>query len=1285
MSMTVTLNPKGLFTNYNALSQVESGSLLRANNIVIDEKGIAKSRRGIKYYSDLFSDTTQRAKQLLEYKDKLLVHVKNKISLDNGAGVFSDLSGIIYSASDTARIKSVEYKGNLYLTTDKGIKKISAASSSELTASSVIQKAGAPISYGMSVELVKNSSGILDANKHTAYRVTWGIKDESKLTIEGVPSYFVEASNPTAFSKFAVNCTLYIPTDVTTSHFFRLYRCETRDVGDALSTEYNLIKEGTPTTVEITQGYVEYFDTISEDVRLAGLPLYTNPYSGEGETASNYAPPFATDIAKYQNHVFYANTRLNHIKTISLNSLANFKSANTNFIIKSDKPATQAIYKLTSGSTKVQIDPDYDIKNIRVGMDIGGTGIPSSTRVVAYDYFNKEITISNAATLTTPGYNASLSFAYERIYTFMGQKEISQVIIPGSNTYFTNGDYFLLNSANNERRYYIIYKVNGTTLIPNNLETFGRIPVVVDISLATTAALVAKATSDVINALEDFTASIDPVTTNKIYISTIKNGQADATADSVFVDTHSLDITTTASSYTIKPTITALFSTTLDSNIIIPSDLSIIDKLNVGGSISGSGILAGSTIQAIYPTSFAISSNATATQFNSVFRVTSFYGLQVNRTKIYSSVFTGGYATVNTINSASDTVIVDKPASSAVTNYTTTYENSFITGNTFSTLQQGLGEELYNRYVLLEDSTNTAVDAYDLTLRSLVDCINNDPLSFVTASYLGNKQIALMAKDIDDVWFVTYTSDLPTAQNWSPALSSTSNYSDATKNSHALYFSKQDQPESVPLLNNFMVGGKDEPILRIIPLRESLFIFKTDGIYRLSGYDKNSFSVVLFDSTAILKAPDSASVLRNQVYFFGSQGVARVSEGGVEKLSNPIDDKLIPMITTCPKLDSLTFSVAYETDQSYLLWTALDNNNTIAQVCYRYNLYTDSWVEWKIPKTCAILKSSEDKLFFGSGAAAVVEIERKDFGRFDYADREIQITLPSTSVSGNILKPSGASQIEAGDMLYQLQGVTISQYNQVIKMLASDPSFPENVFLSYEAKSGDSMHVKVTSLCAYLNTLDDSGWIDSHGNTSYVPPELTTVNAILESWLLIIDRLNESREFFYSNYPSYNRLTPVEARVLSRNLNNNAIELEFEYPFVEGDMLLYKAITTDIEFVPQAANDPSSLKQFQACQMIFKLRNFTSAYLGFNSDLSSDFEYVYFEPHSSGIWGGFDWGNNVIWGGEGDKAPLRTYIPAKKQRCRFIGARFKHTGALENFQLYGISLSYNLTSDRAYR
>jgi hypothetical protein len=259
--------------------------------------------------------------------------------------------------------------------------------------------------------------------------------------------------------------------------------------------------------------------------------------------------------------------------------------------------------------------------------------------------------------------------------------------------------------------------------------------------------------------------------------------------------------------------------------------------------------------------------------------------------------------------------------------------------------------------------------------------------------------------------------------SWSPDLPTSGTTESSTNDAYAngLYFSKQNQPEAVPLTQFFTVGSKDKDILRIVPLRDSLFILKEDGIYRLTGENASSFSVSLLDSSTKLIGPETAAVLNNQIFCLSDQGVVTVSETGVSVISRPIEQDILALLTTSlSAVQSYSFGVSYETDRKYLLWTISTSSDTYATQCYVYNTFTNTWVRWELEKRCGVVSPVDDKLYLGEVGSKYVNKERKTRTYTDQVDYLSTLTISSVSVDYLTLTlSSGVDTISAGDVLYQ--------------------------------------------------------------------------------------------------------------------------------------------------------------------------------------------------------------------------------------------------------------------------
>jgi len=160
-------------------------------------------------------------------------------------------------------------------------------------------------------------------------------------------------------------------------------------------------------------------------------------------------------------------------------------------------------------------------------------------------------------------------------------------------------------------------------------------------------------------------------------------------------------------------------------------------------------------------------------------------------------------------------------------------------------------------------------------------------------------------------------------------------------------------------------------------------------------------------------------------------------------------------------------------------------------------------------------------------------MERKNFNRFDYADRDIALSLASSSISGDRIKPSSFTAVDVDDVITQTQYVTIYQFNQLLRKLDLDNgmnsySFLENIALA----QGDNLSSRVESLVIQLNITDPSTFTDSEGNSAYVFSGATEFEALQTDFNNLVTRLNESEVPFFNNYIKSTRFTLHEAIVI---------------------------------------------------------------------------------------------------------------------------------------------------------
>jgi len=267
----------------------------------------------------------------------------------------------------------------------------------------------------------------------------------------------------------------------------------------------------------------------------------------------------------------------------------------------------------------------------------------------------------------------------------------------------------------------------------------------------------------------------------------------------------------------------------------------------------------------------------------------------------------------------------------------------------------------------------------EVTAKSLVAAINYPQAAAPSpyyARYLSGAddvpgQILIEARDVDAAAF-TVSSDATNANTWTPDL-----YSGKTATSsddyapNKLAWSKQFQTDSVPLTNVHPgIGSARAEALRILPTRDSLFILKEDGVYRLTGTTAETFSIEDFDTSIQVIAPKAACVLDNMIFCLTSDGPAIVSDLGVDKtFGNPILKELKDLRgRTSAKVahfNANTWAVAH--DKRFILSVGyLDDSSNPQTKLYVFNTRTKTWVTWSKKLTCAETSPVDGLLYAGS-------------------------------------------------------------------------------------------------------------------------------------------------------------------------------------------------------------------------------------------------------------------------------------------------------------------------------
>ena len=232
-----------------------------------------------------------------------------------------------------------------------------------------------------------------------------------------------------------------------------------------------------------------------------------------------------------------------------------------------------------------------------------------------------------------------------------------------------------------------------------------------------------------------------------------------------------------------------------------------------------------------------------------------------------------------------------------------------------------------------------------------------------------------------------------------------------------VFESKVNQPEAVPGLSYSDLGSKAGNLLRLAAMRDSVFAFKEDGLYRgVDAGDRTDWQ--LFDPTVILIANDSVATLGNMLYALTTQGVVAISDTGVEIVSRPIERTLLELdAADTTNFRQATYAVAYESERLYRLHTITDSGDTTATQCYVYCAMTGAWTLETRGTKHAVVHASDNKLY--TLEATAVRQERKAFTTWDYLDPSISVTISSVSASAHTVTLASATGVAVGDVLNQ--------------------------------------------------------------------------------------------------------------------------------------------------------------------------------------------------------------------------------------------------------------------------
>jgi hypothetical protein len=557
--------------------------------------------------------------------------------------------------------------------------------------------------------------------------------------------------------------------------------------------------------------------------------------------------------------------------------------------------------------------------------------------------------------------------------------------------------------------------------------------------------------------------------------------------------------------------------------------------------------------------------------------------------------------------------------------------------------------QVYSQGTPAQNIANTAL--------SLIKVINRQTSQVGTpqvyAQYISQTnslpgEILIEARDYTGALFFAEADSKSTGEAFIPALpgpGGTTVFSKNEENKNNLAYSKYGLPEAFALGNQQPIGNSRSETIRIVPLRDSLFILKEDGVFRVTGEDPESFRSSIFDNTLALAAPESVAKLENTIFALSREGIVAITDSRSENISRPIENLVLDIFEKSEeKTKTLTFGFTYDSDKKYILFTIKNTFDETATQAFVYNALTNTWTTWELSRTCGVVLEDESLIYLGRSDRNTFKVERKDRNYKDYMDNDFSVNIET--ITGVITSGSNEVSLILPDTTHLTAGMIVEGTGipNGTKILTIDDSFTITLNKAATVTGLIELSFQNNTLLRLTNTFT------------------TAIGDVI-----------------YQNDGRFSIIIEVN------NDKNTIVTTNPINSWTAGPAKILVGIESVLQYGSQTCGNPAATKQVSEFVAMFEEPFFDTADVSFFTDISKDEESVDITGQIGGVlWGLYSWGVGT-WGGIVRPSPVRTYVPRNKQRNTQINIKLTHKEAFAYYRLSGIELFYNKVSQRLRR
>jgi hypothetical protein len=244
-----------------------------------------------------------------------------------------------------------------------------------------------------------------------------------------------------------------------------------------------------------------------------------------------------------------------------------------------------------------------------------------------------------------------------------------------------------------------------------------------------------------------------------------------------------------------------------------------------------------------------------------------------------------------------------------------------------------------------------------------------------------------------------------------------------------LAWSKPGEPEHAPPPYSAVIGDADKAIIRIVPARDSLFVFKEDGTWRVSGYSPDTLQIDEVDRTLLISRfgrRDAACEWDGGVAIATTRGLVLVTDGGIREIGAPIHTEIaaqIPLyVAPWPDRQCILFGFPAPSANTYPI--------------YVWWARTGAWTRWVHRRPISAATVLSGNLYLGLNLAGVpgetaTYLLYNDNSGHDALTKSVTIT----AVNGLTISAAHGGFAQVGDI------VTQSAVDYVIRTVPTTGTF----------------------------------------------------------------------------------------------------------------------------------------------------------------------------------------------------------------------------------------------------